>query len=49
VGGAIFETTVLLQVIKAFVNRGEEPRLHFWRASAGAEVDPVVETGGRGL
>jgi len=47
VGAAIFETAVLLQVIKAFVNRGEEPQLHFWRTSAGTEGDLVVETGGR--
>ncbi|MCC6389864.1 MAG: ATP-binding protein [Bryobacterales bacterium] len=46
-GGPIFETAVLLQIVKAFVNRGEEPRLHFWRTSAGAEVDLVVETRGK--
>jgi hypothetical protein len=42
-GGPIFETAVLLQIVKAFVNRGEEPRVHFWRTSAGVEVDLVVE------
>lgn len=46
-GGAIFETAVLLQIVKAFVNRGEQPRIHFWRTSAGVEVDLVVEAGGR--
>jgi predicted AAA+ superfamily ATPase len=46
-GGAIFETAVLLQIVKAFVNRGEEPRIHFWRTSAGVEVDLVVEAGGQ--
>ena len=46
-GGAIFETAVLLQIVKAFVNRGEEPRVHFWRTSAGVEVDLVVEAGGK--
>jgi hypothetical protein len=46
-GGPIFETAVLLQIVKAFVNRGEEPRVHFWRTSAGAEVDLVVEAGGK--
>jgi predicted AAA+ superfamily ATPase len=45
-GGAIFETAVLLQIEKAFVNRGEEPRIHFWRTSTGVEVDLVVEAGG---
>jgi predicted AAA+ superfamily ATPase len=33
--------------VKAFVNRGEEPQIHFWRTSAGVEVDLVVETGGK--
>lgn len=46
-GGTIFETAVLLQLVKTFVNRGEEPRIHFWRTSVGAEVDLVVETAGR--
>lgn len=46
-GGPIFETAVLLQIVKAFVNRGEEPQVHFWRTSAGAEVDLVVETSGK--
>jgi len=46
-GGPIFETAVLLQIVKAFVNRGEEPQVHFWRTSAGMEVDLVVEAGGK--
>ena len=46
-GGAIFETAVLLEIVKAFVNRGEEPQVYFWRTSAGVEVDFVVETGGK--
>ena len=46
-GGPIFETAVLLQIVKAFVNRGEEPQIHFWRTSTGVEVDLVVEAGDR--
>ena len=46
-GGPIFETAVLLEIVKAFVNRGEEPRVHFWRTPAGVEADLVVEAGGR--
>ncbi len=45
--GAIFENAVLLEVVKGYVNRGEEPRVYFWRTSAGVEVDLVVEAGGR--
>ena len=46
-GGAIFETAVLLEIVKAFGNRGEEPQVNFWRTSDGVEVDIVVETGGK--
>ncbi len=46
-GGAIFETAILLEIVKAFVNRGEEPQVYFWRTSAGVEVDFVVEAAGK--
>jgi uncharacterized protein len=46
-GGPIFETAVLLQIVRAFVNRGEQPQIYFWRTSAGVEVDLVIETGGQ--
>jgi predicted AAA+ superfamily ATPase len=46
-GGPIFETAVLLEIVKAFVNRGEEPQIYFWRTSAGAEVAVIVEAGGK--
>ncbi len=45
-GGAIFENAVLLEIIKRFVNRGEEPRVYFWRTASGVEVDFVVEEQG---
>ena len=44
-GGPIFETAVLAEIVKRLWNRGEEPRVYFWRTSAGAEVDIVVELG----
>ena len=46
-GGAIFETAVLSQIVRTLAHRGEEPRVYFWRTAAGAEVDFIVETGGR--
>jgi uncharacterized protein len=46
-GGVIFETAVLLEIMKTVVNRGEEPQIYFWRTSAGVEVDLVVEAGGK--
>ncbi|MBM4395731.1 MAG: ATP-binding protein [Deltaproteobacteria bacterium] len=45
--GPVFETAVLAEVVRTAWGRGEEPRVWFWRTSAGAEVDFVVETGGR--
>ena len=46
-GGVIFETAVLLEVVRTLVHRGEDPRVYFWRTSAGSEVDLVVESAGR--
>ena len=46
-GGAIMETAVLGEVIKTLTHRGAEPRVHFWRTTAGAEVDVVVDVAGR--
>jgi uncharacterized protein len=46
-GGAIFETAVLSEIVKALMHHGEEPRVYFWRTSTGTEVDIVVETDGK--
>lgn len=46
-GGAIFETAVLTEIIKTMAHRGQDPHLYFWRTSAGLEVDFIVETGGK--
>lgn len=46
-GGAIFETAVLMEIVKTFAGRGEAPQVFFWRTSAGMEVDFLVEAGGR--
>jgi len=45
-GGAIFETAVLTEIVKTYLHRGEEPRVYFWRTSTGTEVDILVETDG---
>ena len=45
--GAIFETAVVAEVVRALTHRGQEPRLHFWRTSAGSEVDLLVEEADR--
>lgn len=43
-GGAILETAVVSELVKAALHGGEQPRIYFWRTSAGLEVDFVVET-----
>ena len=42
--GTLMETAVVSEVVKTLLHRGEEPRVHFWRTSGGAEVDLLVET-----
>jgi hypothetical protein len=44
-GGPIFETAVLMEIIKTIMHRGQEPQVYFWRTAAGAEVDIVVAEG----
>lgn len=43
--GALMETAVIGEIFKTLTHRGIQPRLHFWRTSAGVEVDLLVETG----
>lgn len=43
--GALFETAVVVEILRTLVHRGEEPRLYFWRTSTGSEVDLVIDTG----
>ncbi len=44
--GAIFETAVFMELYKGLSARGLQPRLHFWRTSAGREVDFLLEEAG---
>ena len=44
-GGQIFETAVLAEIVKTFRNRGEDPKVYFWRTSAGVEVDILIDLG----
>jgi predicted AAA+ superfamily ATPase len=46
-GGWIMETAVLAEIVRALTHRGVDPRVYFWRTSAGVEVDIVVEVEGR--
>jgi len=44
--GSLFENLVVTDLLKARLNRGVPPDLHFWRDSRGLEVDLVVEKDG---
>lgn len=44
--GALFETAVVAEFVKALAHRGEPPLLWFWRSSDGWEVDLVLERAG---
>ncbi len=45
--GAVFESWVVSEVLKAHLNRGATPRLSFYRDGKGLEVDLVVDAGAR--
>jgi predicted AAA+ superfamily ATPase len=45
--GALMETAVVSEWVKAFRSRGERPEIWFWRSSSTHEVDLVIERGGR--
>lgn len=43
--GAIFESFVVADLLKNFLNRGREADLYFWRDSTGHEIDVVIDRG----
>ena len=45
--GALFETWVVGELLKARYNRGLESNLHFWRDRSGNEVDVLIEDGSK--
>lgn len=47
--GAIFETAVYSEILKAYLLRGEIPQIYFWRTSHGVEVDFIVECNGKAV
>ncbi len=42
--GALLETAVVAELLKAALHRGEQPDLYFWRTATGVEVDALVRT-----
>ncbi len=45
--GALIETAVVAEWVKAFREQGETPPIYFWRASSGLEIDFVIERNDR--
>jgi hypothetical protein len=43
--GAVFESFVLAELVKAYAHRGRRPPVWFWRDSAGHEIDFLVDRG----
>lgn len=44
--GAFFETYVVIEILKSFLFRGEEPSLYYIRDKEGHEIDLLLEQGG---
>jgi predicted AAA+ superfamily ATPase len=42
--GAVFETFVVSEICKAYLNRGADSPMYFWRDRGGREIDIVLET-----
>jgi hypothetical protein len=45
--GQLFETAVVSEWVKAFLHRGEQPELYYWRSKTGIEVDLIIDRNGR--
>jgi len=45
--GAIFESFVVSELVKAFVHQGRDAPLYHWRDATGHEVDIIVDLGAR--
>ena len=45
--GVIFETFVVAELIKSFLNRAKRPNFYFWRDNNGIEVDLLIDQGDR--
>ena len=43
--GALVETAVAIETLRALTHSGDDPRLYHWRTAAGSEVDLLVRDG----
>jgi len=44
---ALWETHVVMQIIRHYFSQGRQPPLWYWRTAQGAEVDLLIEKGGQ--
>lgn len=47
--GSIFETFIISESFKRFLNIGEIPPLYFWRDQVGNEIDLIIYNGNKGF
>ncbi len=45
--GAIFETMVVIEMVKKFANKGLPINIYFWRDKTGHEVDVIIDNAGK--
>ena len=45
--GALFENYVLMEILKSYFHRGQEPAIYFWRTKDGREIDFLLEERGK--
>jgi len=45
--GAVFESFVVAELLKAYAARRRDPKLYFWRDATGHEIDILVDAGDR--
>lgn len=45
--GAVFESFVVAELVKAHAARRQDPKLYFWRDATGHEIDILVDAGDR--
>jgi hypothetical protein len=43
--GSIFESYVISELLKNYMNRGVEHAIYFWRDSTGNELDVIIDEG----
>lgn len=45
--GSIFETMVVIEMVKKFANKGLPINIYFWRDKTGHEVDAIIDNAGK--